>query len=259
MKTGLRAENIYFSYPDSPPLLEDFSFNLEENSFTGLIGPNGAGKTTIFKILSGSLIPHRGTVYLEDRPVRGIPHRERAAKLAMVPQFVSTPMPYSVKQIVEMGRVSRLSRFGLMSRHDREQVEIAMEETDISALANKQFSNLSGGERQRTMTAAALAQEPDILLLDEPTASLDLGHSVRLMELMLELQSKRGMAIMIISHDIQLCAHYCSRLVLLTHGKISADGSPAEVVTPEIIGRTYQCRVETVNDSAGRPLLSLFH
>ena len=158
-----------------------------------------------------------------------------------------------------MGRISRLSRFGLISRRDREQVEIAMEEADIIDLADKLFSNLSGGERQRTMTAAALAQEPEILLLDEPTASLDLGHSVRLMELMLELQSKRGMAIMIISHDIQLCAHYCSRLVLLNHGKITADGSPAEVVTPEVIGRTYQCRVETVNDSAGRPLLSLFH
>ena len=259
MKTGLHAENIYFSYPESSPLLEDFSFDLEDNSFTGLIGPNGAGKTTIFRILSGSLMPQRGMVYLEDKPVRDVPHRERASKLAMVPQFVSTPMPYSVRQIVEMGRISRLSRFGWMSRYDREQVEVAMQETDISDLANKQFSNLSGGERQRTMAAAALAQEPDILLLDEPTASLDLGHSVRLMELMVELQSKRGMAIMIISHDIQLCAHYCSRLVLLNQGKITADGTPAEVVTPDIIGRTYQCRVETVKDSTGRPLLSLFH
>jgi iron complex transport system ATP-binding protein len=259
MSAKLSAENISFAYPDTPPLLHDFSLELEPHSFTGLIGPNGAGKTTVFKILSGSLVPHKGRVCLNDRPIREIPHRERASRLAMVPQFVSTPMPYSVRQVVEMGRISRLSRFGWITRHDREQVERAMEEMDIIDMADKPFSNLSGGERQRTVTAASLAQEPEILLLDEPTASLDLGHSVRLMELLTELQSKRGMAIMLISHDIQLSAHYCSRLVLLRHGKIIADGPPDTVVTPEIIGETYHCRVETVKDSAGRPLLSLFH
>jgi ABC-type cobalamin/Fe3+-siderophores transport system ATPase subunit len=259
MNSQLIAEKINFAYPDTPPLLKDFSLALEPLSFTGLIGPNGAGKTTVFKILSGSLTPHSGSVSLNDRPIRKIPHRERASCLAMVPQFVATPMPYTVRQIVEMGRISRLSRFGLLSRHDRDQIERAMHEMDIIDMADRPFSNLSGGERQRTVTAASLAQEPEILLLDEPTASLDLGHSVRLMELLTELRSKRGMAIMLISHDIQLCAHYCSRLVLLRNGKITADGSPEEVVTPKIIGETYQCRVETVKDSAGRPLLSLFH
>lgn len=246
MNRIISAENISFRYYDSVPLLTDFNFVIEENSFSALIGPNGSGKTTIFKILTGYIAPQSGNVMFRDRKLKAIPLRERARRIAVVPQNIVPALPYTVRQLVEMGRISRISRFALPTRQDRERVEYSMELMDITHLRNKLFSHLSGGEQQRTVIATALAQEPEVLMLDEPTAFLDLGHSNALMALLKKLNRENNLTIMIISHDIQLAAHYCSRLTLLKDGKIIADSAPADVIKPELIEQAYGLKVNVV-------------
>jgi iron complex transport system ATP-binding protein len=251
----LKAEKLSFAYNTAKPLLHELDLTVNRGDFLGLIGPNGAGKTTIFRLLSGFLKPHSGSVSLHGKDIRVISHRERAKIMAVVPQFITSPMPFTVRQVVEMGRTSRLSNIMPLSVEDRQAVQQALDEMDLVNLAENYFNQLSGGERQRTMIAAALAQEPEILLLDEPTAALDLGHTVKLMAILNSLR-QRGITVMTISHDIELMARYCRQLILLRNGTILASGTPNEIITPEQIENAYGCKVEIVNGPQGEPLLS---
>ncbi|MDD5698677.1 MAG: ABC transporter ATP-binding protein [Victivallaceae bacterium] len=243
MTEVIKAVNLQFGYTPGELLLKDLNLNVRPGDFLGLIGPNGSGKTTILKLLSGFLRPFAGRVLLRDREILALSNRERARLLAVVPQFVMTPMPYTVRQVVEMGRISRLPLFAPLRRADRDTVEQAIDDMDLRDLRLHRFNELSGGERQRVIIAAALAQEPELLLLDEPTASLDLGHKTKLMRILKKLQ-ERGIAIMVISHDIELTARYCSRLTLLWAGEVLADGPVSEVIRPHLIKQAYDCEVE---------------
>ena len=243
MADVIQAVNLQFGYSHDKLLLTDLRLSVQQGDCLGLIGPNGSGKTTILRLLSGFLRPFSGEVILKNQKILTLNSRERACFLAVVPQLVITPMPYTVRQIVEMGRTARLALFAPLRHADHELVEQALNDMDLQSLQKHRFNELSGGERQRTIIAAALAQEPELLLLDEPTASLDLGHKIKLMRILKKLQA-RGIAIMVISHDIELMARYCARLTLLCEGKVLASGTAAEVIRPHLIKQAYDCDVE---------------
>ena len=246
MANVIHAVNLQFGYTPDKPLLTDLNLNVQQGDFLGLIGPNGSGKTTIFKLLSGFLQATSGKVLLKEQEISSLNSRERARVLAVVPQLVMTPMPYTVRQIVEMGRTIRLSLFAPLRPEDHSFVEHAINDMDLQDLQSHRFNELSGGERQRTIIAAALAQEPELLLLDEPTAALDLGHKIKLMRILKKLQ-ERGITIMVISHDIELMARYCDRLTLLCEGKVLINGTASEVIQPHLIKQAYDCDVEIKN------------
>ena len=243
MDNVIQAVNLQFSYKADKPLLKDLNLKVKQGGFLGLIGPNGSGKTTILKLLSGFIKPFSGEVLLNNQKLSSMDSRMRAHFLAVVPQLITTPMPYTVRQIVEMGRTSRLPLFAPLGHEDYESVENAVKDMDLQNLQYCRFNELSGGERQRTIIAAALAQEPELLLLDEPTAALDLGHKIKLMRILKKLQA-RGIAIMVISHDIELMARYCDSLTLLCEGKVLASGTAAEVIQPDLIKQAYDCDIE---------------
>lgn len=249
MTAFLSAECVKCGYQNNPDILSDFDFRLERGEFVGLVGPNGAGKTTVFRALSGYLPLSSGTVRIASARICDLKAYERSKLMAVVPQNVFSPLPYMVRQIVEMGRVSRLSKFSIPSKEDRQCIQDAMEKMDVIQYADKLFNELSGGEKQRVMIAMALAQEPEILLLDEPTSQLDIGHSSHLMKLLTGLNRNAGIAVLLISHDIQLAARYCSRLVFLKNGRITADGSVKSILKPDLIGDVFGCDVEIVKDS----------
>lgn len=252
MANVIQAINLRFGYTLNRFLLTDLNLNVQQGDFLGLIGPNGSGKTTILKLLSGFLRPASGKVLLKGQEIMSLKSRDRARILAVVPQLVITPMPYTVRQIIEMGRTARLPFFAPLCHADHELVERSLNDMDLQSLQNHHFNELSGGERQRTIIAAALAQEPELLLLDEPTASLDLGHKIKLMRILKKLQ-KRGIAIMVISHDIELMARYCDRLTLLCNGKVLISGTASEVIQPHLIKQAYDCDVEVNKNSRNTP------
>lgn len=239
----IQAIELKFAYHPDKVILEDLSLSVKQGDFLGLIGANGSGKTTILKLLSGFLRPAGGKVLLKEHEISTLNSRERSAILAVVPQIVTTPMPYTVRQIIEMGRTTRLALFSPLSHDDHKIVEQVMDDMDLRGLRNNRFNELSGGERQRTIIAAALAQEPELLLLDEPTAALDLGHKIKLMRILKKLQ-ERNIAIMAISHDIELMAQYCDRLTLLHEGKVLASGTAHEVIESSLIKQAYDCDVK---------------
>ena len=239
----IQAVKLKFAYHPDKIILEDLNLNVRHGDFLGLIGANGSGKTTILKLLSGFLRPAHGKVLLKEHEIMSLSSRERARILAVVPQIVTTPMPYTVRQIIEMGRTTRLTLFSPLSHKDHEIVEQVINDMDLRNLCNSRFNELSGGERQRTIIASALAQEPELLLLDEPTAALDLGHKIKLMRILKKLQ-ERGIAIMAISHDIELMAQYCDRLTLLHEGKVLASGTAHEVIESSLIKKAYDCDVK---------------
>jgi iron complex transport system ATP-binding protein len=256
MSVLLSAEKVYFSYYKGVYILKNFNFSLRAGDFCSLIGPSGAGKTTIFRILTGFREVDRGIVKLKGKDLHGMPEKKRAGIIATLQQSAYTPVPFTVRQIVEMGRISSLSRFALFSRDDRNIVDSAMEQMEIIGYADSLYNNLSGGERQRVRLAMALAQQPEILLLDEPTSSLDIGHAFRLMNLLRQLNGKNGITVMIISHDIQLACRYSERMVLVRDGSVMADGTPENIIRHELIEDTYRCKVKIHRDEDGRFMIA---
>jgi len=257
MNDILSAENVCFGYPDSEgPLLKDFSFSLYNNDFTGIIGPSGAGKSTLFRVLSGFVKLSSGNVKLKSLNIRSMNNFERAKIMAIVPQLFYSPVLYTVEQMVEMGRISRCSKLSGLTKKDKIVIAEALEYVGMSGFSRRLFNSLSGGERQRAMIAIALAQEPEILLLDEPTASLDIAMKVHIMSLLKKLNYDRKIAIAVITHDIQLAAGFCNRLVLMGNGRIVSDGTIEQILRPELISSVYKCEAEiTINN--GRFFISV--
>lgn len=251
----ISLKNVNFRYPESEQLLSDFSLEIHKGDFMGIIGPSGAGKTTLFRILSGFLRVQRGEIFISGSKLKHISNINRSKQMAVVPQSVFTSMPYTVRQIVEMGRVSRISKLSGLSRGDYRYISDALDYVKMRKYSDRLFNSLSGGEKQRTMIAMALAQDPKILLLDEPTASLDIGLKVHLMSLLKKLNKERDITIGVISHDIQLAAAYCQRLVLINNGKIIADGETISVLNSDIVSNVYSCKAEVFNRN-GRLFIS---
>lgn len=255
MNSVLSAKNIDFGYSEKNSVLREFSMEIRKGDMIGLIGPNGAGKSTVLKLLSGYLTPLSGEVELTGKNIAGIADKQRSKILAVVGQNVLSPLPFSVRQVVEMGRAARVSRFSPFSRDDKNAVESALSEMDVAYFADRMFNALSGGEKQRVKIAAALAQEPEALLLDEPTSQLDMGHAVRLMRHLKKVNSERGTSILVVSHDIQLVSGFMRDFILMRDGAVIASGKPDEVLTSSLIGEAYACDVETTQLSTGRILI----
>jgi iron complex transport system ATP-binding protein len=253
----LRTERLRAGYHDRE-VLHEVTFELGRGEFCGLLGPNGSGKSTLLKALAGVLRPWSGRAELFGADVRTLSPRAIARRVAVIPQGVSILFPFSVEEVVAMGRHPHLGRFEREGRRDREAIERALEETETAALARRPLDELSGGEQQRVVIARALAQEPELLLLDEPTTHLDINHQVEVFELLARLNRERALTVLAVSHDVNVCAEYCRRLMVLKAGRLVASGTPRELVTPALIRDVYGAAVSVVaNPSSGAPLIAV--
>jgi iron complex transport system ATP-binding protein len=226
-----------FSYGATPALTE-VSFAAREGEFVGLLGPNGAGKSTLVRLVAGLHAPAAGEVRLAGLDPFAAPRRAVAQVCALVPQEPQITWPFTVREVVMMGRAPRQGLLSVASRFDRGAVEGALAACDLGHLADRRLDELSGGERRRAFFARALAQEPRVLLLDEPTAFLDLGHQVAAMQ-MAQVAARGGLCVVAVLHDLNLAAAACDRVVVLSSGRVLAEGPPALVLTAERVREVW--------------------
>lgn len=235
-------EGVGFCY-ESAPILEGITFTVDQGEFVGVMGPNGSGKTTLLRCISNVLKPHVGTVLIDRYDVQRLSQKEIAKTIGVVPQNTSTGFAFTAFEVVLMGRSPHIGRLETESSEDLAAVRVAMESTNTWHLADRVFESLSGGEKQRVIIARALAQEPKVLLLDEPTVHLDISYQFEILELVKRLNQQRSLIIIAVFHDLNLAAQYCGRLILLNNGRIAAMGSPDEVLTAEHIQEIYNVDV----------------
>jgi iron complex transport system ATP-binding protein len=235
---NLRAEKLSFAYQDKS-VLNEIDLAIQPGELVGLIGPNGSGKSTLIKCLSHVLAPQRGRVWLNGYELASLSAQQIARHVAVVSQAVELPPGFTAFEIVLMGRVPHLAWWQNENVRDKEIARVALEATGTWSLADRLVNQLSGGERQRVVIARALAQEPQILLLDEPTAHLDVKHQIEVMELVRRLNRERGLAVLVVFHDLNLAAQYCSRLVLFKEGRVYKSGSPRDVIAPDVLRDVY--------------------
>ncbi len=226
---AIAFEGVSFAYADRP-VFADLSLAVGPGEMLGVLGRNGAGKTTWLKLACGLLRPARGAVLLAGRPLGEVPRQERSRTVALVPQELHMPFPFSVYEMVMLGRTPYLGSWGTDGPADRAAVGRALVLTETADFAARAFHDLSAGERQRVLLAMALAQEPQVLLLDEPTAHLDAAHQVWAFDLVRRLNREAGLTVVAAVHDLQLAAWFCSRLVVLVGGAVAADGTPTDVL-----------------------------
>ncbi len=243
MKPAISVENLAYAYPDGTHVLRGLDFNIAGGSFFIIIGPNGSGKTTLVKIIAGLIRPGQGRVDIMGEPLRAYSRRAIARRIAYVPQQTAMDFPFFVSDAVLFGRAPHLGAFGIESGEDRELARQAMAFTEVDHLAGRRIDQLSGGERQRVFIARAICQAPEIILLDEPTASLDIAHQLRVMDLMEKMKAEKGITVVMVSHDINLAALYADALMLLQRGKLVAYGEPGDVLTYQTLEDTYGCRL----------------
>ena len=233
------------------PVLDGLDLELREGEMAALLGPNGAGKSTLLRALTGLCPAVSGKIELFERDLRRLRPAERARLVAVVPQELSTPMPFSVEELVGMGRGATGGQWGRLSAADRRAIERAMAYTDVLELRHRPFNELSGGETQRAVIAMALAQEPRLLLLDEPTSHLDINHRMEVLQLVERLNREKRLTVLMTSHDLNLAAQFFPRLLLMDHGRIAVSGAPAEVLKPETLAEVYHCDLSVHTDVSG--------
>jgi iron complex transport system ATP-binding protein len=238
----LKVNEIECSY-GSVKVLNGLTFSIERGSFTGIIGPNGSGKSTLLKSLSRVLKPVKGAVLLDETDLYSQDTKEVAKKMAVVPQETAVSFSFTVKDVVIMGRSPHLGLFQNEGEKDFAVARLAMELTDTIHLADRLITAISGGERQRVIIAKALAQEPKIILLDEPTSHLDINHQIEILSLLKRLNRENNLTIIAVFHDLNLASQYCDRLVLMKGGSIFTLGEPEEVLTTDNIKDVYSASV----------------
>lgn len=239
MTPFLELLNVSFSYEHNS-VLEDLNFTMEQGECVALIGPNGVGKTTLLRLAAGVVACSQGSVSLDGRRLDRLPRGEAARMVALVPQRFEVPFDFTVEQIVEQGRTPYLSLFSGLGRHDRIAVERALDLTAVTSLRKRVFNELSGGERQRVKIALGLAQEPRLLLLDEPTQNLDLGRQLELLDYIRVLNDE-GVTILAAMHDLQLIPGAFSSVLLLGPDQEVRKGDPQDLLQPEILERAFDC------------------
>jgi len=234
---AIRARDLRLGYGQHV-VLSDASLDVRAGELVAVVGPNGTGKSTLLRTLLGFLEPQRGTVELEGTAVRQLPRREIARRAAFVPQGFHTEFAFTVREMVAMGRTPHLGRFRPEGAQDRTAIAQALRDTGMEDMAERRFTELSGGEQQRVLLARAFAQGTSVLVLDEPTASLDLLHAYQLMDLV-RRRAREGAAVVAALHDIGLAARFCDRMVVLSAGHVQADGAPAEVLTESMMAEVF--------------------
>jgi len=248
MSAALEAAHASYAYEHgAPPALSDVSATVPRGAIVGLLGPNGSGKTTLLRLLAGTLTPSSGDIRIavgdaaapRMAPLSSLSRREIARRIAVVPQETHAAFDFSVIEMVLMGRYPHLGSFELEGADDLAIARDALAATGTSALEARRFGALSGGEKQRVVIAGALAQRPDILLLDEPTASLDLGFQLEVLSLLADLNRARGVTMVVSTHDLNLAARLCSELVLLKNGRSVAHGPTGSVLDAAAVRALY--------------------
>ena len=262
------VQSLYFRYGSagnaSPWTLSNINFHINAREMLGIVGPNGSGKTSLLKLLARMLRPQQGEITLYGRSLQAATQIEVARQVAVVPQDTQSAFPFSVAETVLMGRYPHRHRsrwdygFGWDSPEDCAIAQQAMITMDVAHLAQRSVMDLSGGERQRTVIARALTQTPKVLLLDEPTAFLDLQHQLEICSVLGSLKEERGLTIVLVSHDLNLASQYCDRIVMLKDGGMFAMGKPSEVIRPDVLEAVYGCAVLVdAHPESGLPRITL--
>lgn len=253
---AVEVQALSRSFCPGTPVLDCVSLSVSRGEIFGIIGPNGSGKTTLLKMMAGLMIPDEGEVLLLDRPIGSYTPRERGSLIAYVPQESPMTFPFTVEEVVLMGRFPHSGRLGFETAQDREVARWALDITETDRFRHRPMADLSGGERQRVVIARTLAQEPSILLLDEPTSFLDIRHQVRIHRLLLRLRKEKGITVISVLHDLTMASTYFDRLSLLALGRIRETGPPSRVIRYQLIKECYETDVYIdVNSVTGRPYI----
>lgn len=252
--TDLAAVDVTVAL-DRTPVLNSVNCAVSGGGWLALIGPNGAGKSTLIRAMAG-LVAYGGTVTLDAVDTRAMKAKERARMLAYVPQEPTLPPDLTVEQYVLLGRTPHLGYLATPGRHDRERVRSAMARLDVTKFAQRRLARLSGGERQRAVLARALAGDPKVLLLDEPTSMLDVGHEQQVLELVDELRKDAGLTVVSTLHDLTVAGQYADTLVMLNSGEVEAAGSPQTVLTAALIESVYAAKVNVIVGRDGHPVVA---
>jgi iron complex transport system ATP-binding protein len=249
----LDIENVTFSY-DNGPVLKGLNLNVGAGEMVGLLGPNGSGKTTLIKLISGILRPKQGEIRFENASLAQLPRQSVARSIAVVPQEFDIPFAFRVDEVVMMGRTPFHGLFDGENGKDREAVASAIKLARLTGMTEKHWNELSGGEKQKVILATAFAQEPRLLLLDEPTVHLDIANQVEILELVKDLNRQSGLTVIAAIHDLNMAAMYFDRLVLLKEGRILSDGAPRDVLTENNIREAFAAGVRVGADpTTGAP------
>lgn len=261
MKTGLNhtleVENMTLSY-GKKRIATDLTISIDSPQIISIIGPNGAGKSTILKAFARLLKPEKGLVYLDGKNIHEMPSKEVAKVLAILPQSPSSPTDITVKELVSYGRAPYQSYLSSLTEQDQEIIQRAMRRTNVLPFANRLLTSLSGGERQRVWLAMALAQDPDILLLDEPTTFLDIHHQLDLMMLIRTLYQELNITIVMVLHDLNHASRFSERIIAVKEGKIFYDGTSDEVMTMGNLRELYQIEAVPVRIAEGEEEYRVF-
>ncbi len=253
----IKIQDLDFSYGNLK-ILKKINIDVEKNEFVGIIGPNGSGKSTLLKNISNILKPESGLIYLDYKLLNKYKPRELARQMAVVPQETLINFNFNVYDLIMMGRNPYQDRWGRITEEDKRIVDEALKLTDTDKFKLKKVNELSGGERQRVIIARALAQKPEILLLDEPTSSLDINYQGEIFDLLSYLNKELNITIITVSHDLNLTGQYCDRIILIQGGSVFTSGTPDEVLTADNIGKVYKTEV-IIKESplTGRPYVTL--
>jgi iron complex transport system ATP-binding protein len=249
---GLDINQVDFSYFDGL-VLEDINLSVKAGEMVGLLGPNGSGKSTLIKLASGILKPKRGEIRLDGNCIASMSRRFIAGNVAVVPQQFHMPFSFTAAEVVMLGRTPFFKALADESEEDRQVVDNSLGLVGIDELAERRFDELSGGERQKVILAMALAQQPKLLLLDEPTVHLDIAHQMEMVELVRELNMEQGLTVVAAMHDLNLAALYFDRLILLKKGRVWADGTPRQVLTEAGISEVFAASVRVEVHPTGVP------
>jgi len=253
----LSAKSLHLAYGDKRVLI-DVDLELDRGKVLGLIGPNGSGKTSLIRGLSGILKPASGSISLANKDLSDFSEQERARQIAVVPQSAQLPPAFTVFESVALGRTPHLSWLGRLGSRDLDIVQRALQSSEIALLSDRRINELSGGEQQRVLLARAFAQDCPVLLLDEPTAHLDLHHQVNLLSLVRRMAHEQNLAVLVAMHDLNLASLYADHLVLLVDGRVRASGTPAEVLTTGTLQSAYQVPLQVhPNPQHGSPWVVL--
>jgi iron complex transport system ATP-binding protein len=259
MSTVVEVRGLRVSYESDAPARRDVLRGLHlvvaDGELLALLGPNGSGKTTLLRAIAGTVPRDAGEVVLFGRPLEGWSRVALARRVAVLPQSLVLPDGFRVAELVEMGRAPHASRWFGSSAADAEAVERALADADALELAERHADELSGGERQRVLVAMALAQEPELLLLDEPTLHLDIAHQASLLATVARLRARRGLTVIAVLHDLNLAAAHAPRVALLGDGRIVADGAPAAILRPDLVRDVFGVSVDEALTADGRRFL----
>ncbi len=251
----LQLEKITHSYAETDWALDDVNLKLNAGQFIGIIGPNGAGKSTLLKIAAGTIHSQSGSVKLLGKNIHDLSRRVIAQDMAYLPQSVSSLFDYQVEELVAMGRFPHLPTAGFMQKRDIDVVEQCMVLTDTTAFRNRQVSHLSGGEKQRVLLASVLAQEPQVLLLDEQTTGLDIHHQIAFFKLLKDLAAK-GIAVATVTHDLNLAGQFCDKLFLMANGRKMIEGGVEDVLKQDTLNDIYHENIYVgQHPQTGKPIV----